>query len=178
MAWSAPMTAVASTTFTAAQFNTYVRDNLNETAPAKASAAGQYPVATGTNAIAMRSLAVGVDDSIINVTSTSYTGTTPTVTLTTGATVLVHLYSYATTNTNSESALMTFAVSGASTQAANDNRAVQNGRYTAQFAIAAGLTVAVTGLTPGSNTFTAQYRSTNGAATATFDHRRLTVQSF
>ena len=54
MAWSAPMTAVANTVFTAAQFNQHVRDNLNETAPAKATASGGYFVATGVNAIAQR----------------------------------------------------------------------------------------------------------------------------
>lgn len=178
MAWSAPMTAVANTTFTAAQFNQYVRDNLNETAPAKATTAGQYPVATGPNAIAMRSLGIDVDDNILTTTSTSYTGTIPAVTLTTGTRVLVHLYSYVTINTNSEAAYYTFDVTGASSSSANDNRAVQNGRYTTQFAIAAGLTVAVQGLTAGSNTFTAKYRVTNAAATGTFASRRLTVQPF
>jgi hypothetical protein len=52
--WSAPMTAVANSTFTAAQFNQYVRDNLNETAPAKATSAGSYFVADGVNSIAER----------------------------------------------------------------------------------------------------------------------------
>ena len=54
MAWSAPMTAVANSTFTAAQFNQYVRDNLNETAPALATAAGSYFAADGINSIAER----------------------------------------------------------------------------------------------------------------------------
>ena len=54
MAWSAPMTAVSGSVLTAAQFNTYVRDNLNETAPAKATAAGQIFVSTAANAIAAR----------------------------------------------------------------------------------------------------------------------------
>ena len=33
------MTAVSGSVYTAAQFNTFVRDNLNETAPAKATTA-------------------------------------------------------------------------------------------------------------------------------------------
>src|SRR5690606_12967068 len=42
MAWSAPMTAVSGSVFTAAQFNQFVRDNLNETAPARATTAGAH----------------------------------------------------------------------------------------------------------------------------------------
>ena len=36
MTWTAPMTAVAGAVYTAAQWNTSIRDNLNETAVAKA----------------------------------------------------------------------------------------------------------------------------------------------
>ena len=43
------MTAVASSVFTAAQFNTFIRDNLNETSPAKATTAGAYFTVSGTN---------------------------------------------------------------------------------------------------------------------------------
>lgn len=42
MAWTTPMTAVANEVFTAAQYNTYVRDNLLETVPAKAQFPSQY----------------------------------------------------------------------------------------------------------------------------------------
>ena len=37
MAWTAPMTAVSGSVLTAAQWNTNVRDNLLETAPANCS---------------------------------------------------------------------------------------------------------------------------------------------
>jgi hypothetical protein len=52
MAWTAPGTAVGNTLLTAAFWNTHVRDNLLETAPAKATAAGQLFQATAPNAIA------------------------------------------------------------------------------------------------------------------------------
>lgn len=42
MAWTTPMTAVANEVFTAAQYNTYVRDNLLETAPGIAQFPSQY----------------------------------------------------------------------------------------------------------------------------------------
>src|SRR3546814_19340432 len=76
MAWTAPMTAVANTVFTAAQFNQHVRDNLNETAPAKATAAGGYFVATGVNAIAQRIADGNTDTNTGTTTSTTYTDLT------------------------------------------------------------------------------------------------------
>lgn len=176
MAWTAPMTAVASTTFTAAQFNQHVRDNLNETAPGKATAANQYPVATGTNAIAMRAVDSDVVDAILNTSSTTYTGTTPAVTITTGTKAYVHIYGYVSVDTNSQTAYMTFDVSGATTAAANDNRALAAPRFTSAFAQQAGMTVLVTGLTAGSNIFECKYRVTGG--TGTFDRRRISIQPF
>lgn len=53
MAWTAPRTWVTSEVVSAAIMNTHVRDELLETAPSKASAAGQQPWSTAVNAIAM-----------------------------------------------------------------------------------------------------------------------------
>lgn len=53
MSWTAPRTWVTSEVISAAIMNTHVRDNLLETAPAKASAAGQMVFSTAANAIAM-----------------------------------------------------------------------------------------------------------------------------
>ncbi len=50
MAWTAPITFTSGSVLTAAQLNTYLRDNLNETAPAKFTAAGQLFVSTAANA--------------------------------------------------------------------------------------------------------------------------------
>ncbi len=54
MSWTAPMPAVAGAIFTAAQYNTFVRDNLNECAPAKASVVGSYFTTSDDNQIAER----------------------------------------------------------------------------------------------------------------------------
>ncbi len=51
MAWTAPITFVPDTVLTAAQLNIHVRDNLNETAPAKASTVGSIFVTSGKNRI-------------------------------------------------------------------------------------------------------------------------------
>ncbi len=55
IAWTAPRTWVANDILTAAQLNAHVRDNLLETAVAKATAAGEVPYATAANALAMLS---------------------------------------------------------------------------------------------------------------------------
>ena len=50
MPWTAPRTYVTGELFTAAIGNTHIRDNLNETAPAKFSARGDIFVASAANA--------------------------------------------------------------------------------------------------------------------------------
>lgn len=180
MAWSAPFTAVANTVFTAAQFNQYVRDNLNETAPAKATTAGSYFVATGVNAIAERQAAGDTDLGTASTTSTTYTdldapaNVGPTVTVETGpmALVIVHCQ---LSNTGTGSARMAYEVSGATSLAPADNRGIGH------FGVA-NLTVGCSGaalhfggvsLTPGTNTFTAKYRVSSG--TGDFFSRRIVV---
>jgi hypothetical protein len=51
MSWVAPRTWVTGEIVSAAIMNTHIRDNLLESAPAKAAAAGDMFVATGVNAI-------------------------------------------------------------------------------------------------------------------------------
>lgn len=53
MSWTSPRTWVAAEIPTASTFNTHLRDQLLETAPGKASAAGQTVFSTAANAIAM-----------------------------------------------------------------------------------------------------------------------------
>ena len=179
MAWSAPMTAVANATFTAAQFNQYVRDNLNETAPAKATTSGGYFVADGVNSIAERFATGNTDLNSGTTTSTTFTDLTgaaigPTVTVTTGTMALVFIHGQMG-NSGTGSARMAYDVSGATTIAAADNRG------NAVFGVA-GVTIATgtavlhfggVALTPGSNTFTAKYRVSSG--TGTFSARRISV---
>jgi hypothetical protein len=56
MAWTAPRTWVSGETLTAALLNTHLRDNISETASAKAAAAGDIFVATAANALKVISL--------------------------------------------------------------------------------------------------------------------------
>ena len=183
MTWSAPMTAVANSVFPAASFNQYVRDNLNETAPAKASTVGSYFAVSALNQISQRRLAGLSDLNSGTTTSASFTNLDapasagPAVTVDTGDTALVMVYGQIS-NSGTGSARMAYEVSGATSIAAADNRGI------AIFGVA-GVTVAcsmtthhggATALTPGSNTFTAKYRVSSG--TGTFSARRIVVLPF
>lgn len=182
MAWSAPMTAVANTVFTAAQFNQFVRDNLNETAPAKATAAGGYFVADGVNSIAERHAAGATDLNSGTTTSTSFANLDapavagPAVTVTTGSQALV-FYHCQNSNSGAGSARAGVEVSGASSIAPADNRTVLIGGSAGVNLGAGTLVLYASGLalTPGSNTFTMKYRVSSG--TGTFNDRRLIVVS-
>lgn len=179
MAWTAPMTAVANSTFTAAQFNTHVRDNLNETAPAKATAAGSYFAATGPNAIAERRANSVADLSSGTTTSVTYTDLTgssvgPTVTADIGPNVFV-IVRCSMENTGAGSVRMAYEVSGANSLPAADNRGI--GTFgVANVNIGCSDVSLLQSLTPGSTTFTAKYRVSSG--TGTFSARRILVMPF
>jgi len=177
MAWSAPMTAVANTIFSAAQFNQYVRDNLNETAPAKATSAGSYFAVDGVNSIAERTPNL---DGILTAEETDSSAFTdldtfgPSVTVDTGpyALVLTHCQ---VENDGAGSAYAGVEVTGASSIAPALNRAI-NVFNSADTRVGAGTAVLYAGgllLTPGSNTFTMKYRVSSG--TGTFADRRIIV---
>lgn len=54
MAWTTPMTFSAGAVLTAAQLNTHLRDNMNETAAATASSAGDLVYADAANSMGSR----------------------------------------------------------------------------------------------------------------------------
>lgn len=72
MSWTAPLTAVAGNSLTAAQFNTYVRDNLNETEVARAFFTGNMLIANGSNSVRARSCFRDSQLSLGNRSSSSY----------------------------------------------------------------------------------------------------------
>lgn len=177
MAWTAPMTAVAGSTFTAAAFNAHVRDNLQETAPAKATAPSQLFVSTGPNAIATRVPTQNYVGTSEATTSTAYADLAtpgPSVTVTTG-TIAIVLFSAAVSTSVSDSAsCSSVRVSGASSVAANDAWAIQADGISAGNYIRYAMAHFFTGLVPGVNTFTLQYR-VSSSNPATFRQRELSV---
>jgi hypothetical protein len=114
--------------------------------------------------------------------SSSYTDLAtsgPAVTVTTGTTALVILYYNGGTNSGDANcaSFMSFAVSGATTISAADARSVGLTSAGNSFVMGSGSGVfVVSGLTAGSNTFTAKYRSTaGGGATTPFAERQIMV---
>ncbi|GAA1431921.1 hypothetical protein GCM10009601_51950 [Streptomyces thermospinosisporus] len=177
MAWSAPMTAVASSVFTAAQFNQFIRDNLNETAPAKATTAGAHFAVSGVNEIAERISATASVLVSETTTSTSYDDLAthgPEVSVETGAFALVIVHCSAE-NSGAGSARMSYEISGATSDSPADNRGV--GVFgVAGVNVTASAVALHRALTPGTNTFTAKYRVSSG--TGTFNSRRILVMPF
>ena len=95
----------------------------------------------------------------------------PSQTVTTGANALVIVGALMSTTVAGDGALMSVAVSDATTLAAGDTNAAQNNNTNSLTAVAATI---VTGLNAGSNTFTAKYRAAVGG-TASFSRRWIIV---
>jgi hypothetical protein len=168
------MTASAGSVFTAAQFNTYVRDNLNETAPAKATAAGQIFVSTAANSIAARLVNadfIATSESTTSLTYTNLATNGPVITATTSASCIVAIYCNVF-HSGGLAAWMSYGITGATTAVELDNRAIMLQSTGGQRVGATFFHSSI--LNPGSNTFTAKYRvSTSG--TGTWSDRRLMV---
>jgi hypothetical protein len=189
MAWTAPRTAQTSEVWSSSDWNTYVRGNLLETMPGKATAALQYFCSTGLNAIAARAAGGIAGDTATTgwvatsqtTSSTSYTDLTtvgPSVASTTGKRALVFYSAAMSNNTNSTQVSISVAVSGSTTIAADDTwRAMADGvdaSRTNRF----GMFHLFTTLTEGPNTFTMKYKVGSGATTGTFSDRHLIVVPF
>jgi hypothetical protein len=179
VAYTTPLTAISNATLTAAQWNASVRDNLLETAPAKATATGKLIVTTGTNSIAQRTVQTVTVAATETTASTSYVNLTtagPAVgPLTTGTFAVAFVSGQISQNTNGAFAKMGVTVSGVSSIAASD---AQSLNYQPSTAASSGLRATTCigyegTLTAGLNTFTAQYAASAG--TASFKDRTLTV---
>jgi hypothetical protein len=120
---------------------------------------GAYTADTGTRASASAGALTGG-------------GTNPTVTLVTGTTALIHIAcnSFGTSGNN---ATMSYAVSGASTIASSIDNAIEMYFSGNSVGNAWGISLIMSGLTAGTNTFTLEYSANTG--TASFRRRRISV---
>ena len=178
MAWTNPLTWV-SQALTAALLNQQLRDNMNETAPGKATAAGRFFVTTAANSIAERLPTTDFETAGETTASTSYTNLAtagPAVTVTTGTAALVIVSAVIANNTSGIRSFMGYAVSSATTIAATDVAALTFDDFGPNSLSHLSFTILETGLTAGSNVFTAKYRAE--ANTASFDNRRISVIPF
>lgn len=175
MAWTTPITFVANTVLTAAQLNTYLRDNFMETMPARAVTPGSHFVVAGRNRIEQRTADTGYigTQEALPADQTEYTdlatvGPTVTVQTSTQAFVMLHCN---VASSSGKAGWMSYEVSGATDSVAQDNRAVM---FQSTPGEAGGAVILHRDLVEGMNTFTAKYRvSTSG--TGKMSQRRLAV---
>lgn len=178
MVWTAPMTFAAGNVLTAAQLNTHIRDNMLETAPAKATTSGgSFFVTQGPNRIAERVVKTARTDSTTrSTTSNSFTNLAdvgPVVVVTTGEKAIVMISSRMGNTVAGSAATVGFEISGDSDIDANDSMSIQTEGMTAATDAFWGGTFYVDGLTPGVNIFTVKYKA--GADTARFSDRFIGV---
>lgn len=179
MTWTMPFTAIAGTPYTAAQYNTNIRDNMVETETSRAQTATGYSVTVGMNQLAER---VGAAASVITTDTTASAGTYvdldntpgPEVTVVTGTSAFVSIYG-SLQNSSSAAAWISFAVSGATEIDPADSYAIEMQINTPGERV--GATFFRNDLTPGINVFTCKYRVTT-SGTGTFASRRLAVFPF
>lgn len=175
MTWTAPFTAVANTPLTASQWNSGVRDNFNETAPAKATTAGRIFVSTGVNSIAERDIPDATVSASQTTASTSYTdlGTIgPQITVTTGVKAIAFWTANVTNTTADEATLMSVTVSGATSISASDAVSLHLRGPVSPATQSAGKFKSYT-LNAWSNTFTCKYRVPAG--TGSWGERYLLI---
>lgn len=174
------MTAIAGSVFTAAQYNANVRDNFLETAPGKATAAGQHFVSTGVNAIIARTS---------NSATVSTQETTTSTSMTDLATVGPDLFSQqmgtkclfcvsanVTNNTLAAYSSTDFDLSGATSRSATTATALVLRMGAANQDLRATSVNLLTGLTAGSHAMRQKYVVTSG--TGAFANRNIVVIPF
>ena len=180
MAWTAPMTFSDGVALTAAQLNTYLRDNLNETMTAKATTAGALMFSTDVNEWAERFSGFSRDNATFSTASTSYVDSAsgrPAVTVTTGTDALVVFAAHIGNTSANTATYCTYNVTGASSIASAESQSIRLDGYIASTGdnyIGAGMYDIRQDLTPGENTFTMRYRV--DAGTGSFAYRMLAVQ--
>jgi hypothetical protein len=167
---------VANDILTAAQLNTHLRDNMLETAPAKATTASGYFVTTGTNAIAQRVPAKSFIATAETTTSTAYVDLAtagPSVTVTTGTRALIFHRCRMENSTANVGSFQSWAISGATVRSAASRTACTIDGIAAANFVQIGDVDMLTDLTAGSNTFACKYQV--GAGTGTFSNRFIAV---
>lgn len=173
------MTAVANEVFTAAQYNTYVRDNLLETAPAKAFTTSQYFLSFDGG------LLPNVSGSAVVTTSESTTSTTYTDLATVGPSMIrnvnigfiAFLGCRRVSSVGTAGAFMSMDIIRTSdmTTVFTADDIVAVGHYGSGAVRSIGSPETVIGLDPGEYEFVAKYKTTDVGSTATFASRWMHV---
>lgn len=176
MAWTTPKTWVANQVLTAEELNEQLRDNMAACMPSLAKKDGEMFFTEHEGKIAARMITSALVNKSEETASTSYTDLAtvgPTVTVETGPAAWVFFRAFLANNTDNAQSCMSFAVSGATTLAADDSYSIILDGIDTGNAVMCG-TAALVELTPGVNTFTSKYRA-GGAGTMNANRRFLTV---
>jgi hypothetical protein len=183
MVWNIPKTWVSNEVLTADDLNLYLRDNLNETAPAKATSPGGWFIGAGPNQIVERVpkfawvTAAEETDGVSSGFNTLAT-VGPSVTVTTGSRALIFLSSGVANAVNESSSFMGYAISGATTQNPASGWSLRTDGISADKSTRRFAVFMEEDLVPGVNTFTAQYQVGTPANIATFEDRFMAVWPF
>jgi hypothetical protein len=176
MAWTVPMTFTANTVLTASQLNTHLRDNLLETATAKASTSSQIFAAEGMFRIAARTPSVASVGTSETTTSSEWVDLAtpgPSVEVETGTRALIWM-SCNTQNTSLGGGNnITYELSGDTERDPQYSTALRFDGVDEDDAMSFSMFDMNTTLTPGTNVFTMKYR--RGSGTATFSNRQICV---
>lgn len=182
MAWTAPFTAVSGNVFTASQWNQYARDNLRVSEAAVAMTAGGLICTTGANALIQRTptvLMVPFYDATATATYVDLpNGAGPAFSVVHGTACLISVGCGLYNSIAGLGSRMTFDLSGSNTLAATDDNSFYAESGTAGDTFHGTWTGVRMGMTAGTTTFTAKYRTTAGGGTSTFAHRVIAVVPF
>jgi hypothetical protein len=180
VAWTTLPTYSDGNILTAAQLNA-IAANINETAPAKATATGQMFVSTAANTLAARTPSrvktAGAAQATTSATPADLTTVGPTVgPLATGISAIYVVSTFISHATAQSGGYMGMSVSGASTIAMDlldSLRLISEVASVKQKASYVGMCAGT--LTAGNNSFKAQYASTTGGTSAIFEEREAIV---
>ena len=179
MAWTDPnKTWVAAADLTASDMNQYVRDQLDETAPAIATAGSRLIVTDGANSIVERipvSAFMTTSESTASTSATDLATVGPSVTVTTGTKALIVISARLENDTAGAVSICAADISGATTNSPGADEALYYESSNANDLLAASYSWMVN-LNAGSNTFKLKYWVSAG--TGTFRWRRIAVIPF
>ncbi len=169
-----PGTTLGDLAYSSATANTNTRLGVGSTGQVLTVAAGVPSWATPSSGIPNSNVSFVSGSQAVTGTSYVDLTTVQNVTVTTGTKALVVFSCQFENGASSLEAYMSFGVTGATTSAATDARAIK--LYTGAFAWVGTLTQGfiITGLTAGSNTFTTKYRMQGGGSMG-FSNRYISV---
>lgn len=180
MAWTSPFTAVAGTTLTASQWNTFLRDNLNAQGPTSATAASQLLVTTGFGGLTMRTPGVNYVSTSDTTSSASYVALDSDgaeVTAITGTLAMVTIGTSVSNSTAGCGGRASIDLSGDTERAADEINVVAADSGNISDAFKMTFTTIYDPINAGSNIFGMRYRA-SGGGTASFSGRLIVVVPF